>query len=377
VFVVHSVTEAIAKHLLEAAPRLSQFAHVPAELDDLVAAMLAKDPAERPGLDQVWEAMDRAATPPARPSEPPPFAVVPTAPAMARPAVPVVVPARRSRLRALAVLAAAVAVATVALAWAFLARSRPERAELRDEVSASAEPSRAAAGPLPGADVVPAAPARTVARPSEPPAAQTSPPEASAAPPPEVPAAVTPPPEAPAAVTPPPEAPTAEPTAQIAATAPAGPAATAEPTGSPAAADPAGPASDAGRSEASAPTGEGKPRGAATPRTRSRRPGRLELAIRGARSYLVVVDGVAQGARSGFALAPGSHAIEVRAAGELPRRFTVQIEPGKTAQRDVAWTHAARPPAGSTPAPASTPAPRDDGALMGPGEAVPRETPRP
>jgi len=48
VFVVHSVTEAIAKHLLETAPRLSGFAQVPSEVDDLVAAMLAKDPAERP-----------------------------------------------------------------------------------------------------------------------------------------------------------------------------------------------------------------------------------------------------------------------------------------------------------------------------------------
>jgi hypothetical protein len=181
-------------------------------------------------------------------------------------------------------------------------------------------------------------------------------------------------------VVPPSEVPTAEP-APIAATAPAGPAAAAESAGSPAAAEPAGPASDAARSEASASTGEGKSRGAATPRTRSRRTGRLELAIRGARSYLVVVDGVAQGVRSGFVLAPGSHAIEVRAAGELPRRFTVQIEPGKTAQRDVAWTHDAPLPAvpasAPAPAPASVPAPGDDHALMGPGVATPRETPRP
>jgi hypothetical protein len=121
------------------------------------------------------------------------------------------------------------------------------------------------------------------------------------------------------------------------------------------------------------PSDDDKPRGTASPRPHARRTGRLELALRGARNYVVIVDGVAQGAHSGLALAPGPHAIEIRAEGEAPRRFAVRIEAGKTVQRDVVWTHDA-PPA---PAPAPTPAPTDDRALLGPGQAVPRERPRP
>src|SRR5262249_25514765 len=150
----------------------------------------------------------------------------------------------------------------------------------------------------PGAEVAPATPAATAAPPSELSAAVTPPPEAPAAPPPEAPVAMAPPPEAPAAD-------------------PAGATAVVEPTGSSTATEATGPASDATTSGASASTGDGKPRSLAMPRTRARRAGRLELAIHGSRSYLVVVDGVAQGARSELVLAPGPHAIEVRAAGEL------------------------------------------------------------
>src|SRR5262249_3474173 len=151
-----------------------------------------------------------------------------------------------------------------------------------------------------GAEAAPAAPAETAAPPSELPAAVT-PPEAPTAAPTEVPVAAA---SSPAA--PPPEAPAAD---------PGGPTAAAEPTGPAAAAEATGAASDAAMSEPGASTGEGKLRGPAMMRARARRTGRLELAIRGAHSYLVVVDGVAQGARSELALAPGPHAIEVRAAG--------------------------------------------------------------
>jgi serine/threonine-protein kinase len=368
VFQVDNVTEAIAKHLLEPAPRLSRFAQVPAEIDDLVAAMLAKDPAARPTLDRICDVLDRTAAtapPPLLASQPVVTEV--TAPAPARPAVPMVPRGGRSRLRSVAGLGAALAVAAVAFAGVYVAVLRPELGPgPRDAVSASAAPSRTATVTPPGAEAAPAAPSETAARPPEPPAAVTPPPGASTAPP-----------EAPAAAAPPPAAPAAPDVA----TAPSGPAA-AEATATSAGAEATGPASDAATAGATASTGEGKPRGPATPRTRARRTGRLELAIRGARSYVVVVDGVAQGARSELVLAPGPHAIEVRAADELPRRFTVQIEPGKTAQRDVAWTHDAPPPAppvtvpAPAPAPAPAPGPGDDHALMGPGEAVPRETPR-
>jgi serine/threonine-protein kinase len=374
VFLVNGVTEAIAKHLLEAAPRLSQFAQVPDELDDLVAAMLAKNPAVRPTLDRICDVLDRAAAapPPLAPSAP---AVASTAPAVARPAVPMVARPRRSRLRSVAPLAAALAVMAVALAWAYTARPHAEPApDPRDPTSASATPSRSAAATPQGAEAAPAAPPETLIPPSGAPAAVASPPDVTAVAPPVAPP--TPSPEAPAAVPPPSEAPAA----RRVVTASAGPSAATEPTGASPAAEATGPASDAARAEPGAATGDGKPRGQPMPRTRARHTGRLELAIRGAHSYVVVVDGVAQGARSELALPPGPHTIEVRAAGELPRRFTVQIEPGKTTQRDVAWTHDAPPPAPTvtvtTPAPAPAPPVTDDHALMGPGEALPRETPR-
>ena len=59
VFDADNAMEMVAKHLMEEAPRLSQIVKVPRELDDLVRAMLAKDPAERPALTHVLESLER------------------------------------------------------------------------------------------------------------------------------------------------------------------------------------------------------------------------------------------------------------------------------------------------------------------------------
>jgi serine/threonine-protein kinase len=58
-FVAESPMEMVAKHVMEPAPRPSTLASVPAELDDLVVAMLAKDPADRPSLATVGAVVDR------------------------------------------------------------------------------------------------------------------------------------------------------------------------------------------------------------------------------------------------------------------------------------------------------------------------------
>jgi serine/threonine-protein kinase len=59
-FLAESAMEVVAKHLMEAAPRPSTLVAVPAELDDLVVAMLAKDPVQRPSLADVAAVVDRA-----------------------------------------------------------------------------------------------------------------------------------------------------------------------------------------------------------------------------------------------------------------------------------------------------------------------------
>jgi len=57
-FIADNAPEIIAKHLMEKAPLPSTFVGVPAELDDLVAAMLSKDPKDRPTLSQIQNVLD-------------------------------------------------------------------------------------------------------------------------------------------------------------------------------------------------------------------------------------------------------------------------------------------------------------------------------
>src|SRR5262249_53115214 len=58
-FVADNAMEIVAKHLMEQPPRPSQLAQVPSELDDLILAMLAKEPKSRPSLAQVCAVIDR------------------------------------------------------------------------------------------------------------------------------------------------------------------------------------------------------------------------------------------------------------------------------------------------------------------------------
>ncbi len=57
-FVADTPIEVVAKHLMEPPPRLSAFVGVPRDLDQLVDALLAKDPAERADLDAVLAVVD-------------------------------------------------------------------------------------------------------------------------------------------------------------------------------------------------------------------------------------------------------------------------------------------------------------------------------
>src|SRR6185295_15068700 len=66
VFFSDNTPEVLMKHLSEPPPRPSQVARVPPELDELIVAMLAKDPEQRPSLDQVCEVMDRLRAKPGR-----------------------------------------------------------------------------------------------------------------------------------------------------------------------------------------------------------------------------------------------------------------------------------------------------------------------
>jgi serine/threonine-protein kinase len=59
-FVANSALEVVALHLMEAPPRASTLvADLPRELDDLVVAMMAKDPNARPSLATVCEVVER------------------------------------------------------------------------------------------------------------------------------------------------------------------------------------------------------------------------------------------------------------------------------------------------------------------------------
>jgi len=58
-FVADNAMEIVAKHLMEPPPRPSQLAPVPSALDDLIVAMLAKDPKARPALASVLEVIEQ------------------------------------------------------------------------------------------------------------------------------------------------------------------------------------------------------------------------------------------------------------------------------------------------------------------------------
>jgi len=59
-FVADNAAEMLAMHLMDPVPRVSQYASVPVELDELLLAMLAKEPLRRPSLDSVHAVVDRA-----------------------------------------------------------------------------------------------------------------------------------------------------------------------------------------------------------------------------------------------------------------------------------------------------------------------------
>jgi serine/threonine-protein kinase len=61
-FVADNAMEVVAKHLMEPPPRPSTLMSVPRELDDVIVAMLAKDPRSRPSLATVCAVIDRMRT---------------------------------------------------------------------------------------------------------------------------------------------------------------------------------------------------------------------------------------------------------------------------------------------------------------------------
>jgi serine/threonine-protein kinase len=69
-FIADNAMDMVAKHLMEPAPRVSQFVRVPPALDDLVLAMLAKEAAERPTLAQVVALIEKVKKDSARSTSP-------------------------------------------------------------------------------------------------------------------------------------------------------------------------------------------------------------------------------------------------------------------------------------------------------------------
>ncbi len=68
-FMADNAMEIVAKHLMEPPPRPSQYAAVPPALDDLVLAMLAKEPVERPMLAAVMKVTETVRDQPVTPLE--------------------------------------------------------------------------------------------------------------------------------------------------------------------------------------------------------------------------------------------------------------------------------------------------------------------
>ena len=58
-FVADNAAEMLAMHLMQPVPRVSMYVSAPSELDELLIAMLAKEPYARPSLDNVAAVLDR------------------------------------------------------------------------------------------------------------------------------------------------------------------------------------------------------------------------------------------------------------------------------------------------------------------------------
>ena len=69
-FVAKSAFEVISMHMTQPAPRPSSLVELPAELDELVEAMLAKEPAVRPPLGKIAEVLEGLMDPMQRPTTP-------------------------------------------------------------------------------------------------------------------------------------------------------------------------------------------------------------------------------------------------------------------------------------------------------------------
>jgi serine/threonine-protein kinase len=69
-FVAKSAFEVVSMHMTQPAPRPSSFVQLPAELDELVEAMLAKEPAVRPPLGKIAEVLEGVIDPMKRPTTP-------------------------------------------------------------------------------------------------------------------------------------------------------------------------------------------------------------------------------------------------------------------------------------------------------------------
>jgi serine/threonine-protein kinase len=227
-FLADNASEMIAKHLMEPAPRPSDLAPVAPELDALVVAMLDKDPLARPTLDQVCDALDRAAArasaPQVAPAWRPSAPIAPLAPLASGAPVgalaghPSTLPGPASRRRLGLAVVAAVAVAMIAFAAAMLARRSEAPPPLAPAATQPAVAPPAVKREEPPAVAPPATPA-------PPPASAVAPPAAPAVAPPPAPA-VAPPAES--AVAPPAEPAVAKPPASAVAP-PAAPAPRGEP----------------------------------------------------------------------------------------------------------------------------------------------------
>jgi serine/threonine-protein kinase len=297
VFFSDNTPEVLMKHLTEPPPRPSQVARVPPELDELIVAMLAKDPEQRPSLDQVCEVIDRLRTKPGRHLQVTPPIGVSTLSGAITAERPAVGRARR------VLLLAAITIAAAAIAFAIVQSvTKSQRNAAPDRPSSGNATKPSMIGPLRTEPTPQAATGADAVPPTQTPVEPTTPTAAGAA-----------------AVSTTPQAAGSVPTPQ-------------------------------------APAAPSDPRAQPVPM------GRLELIIRGAMKFVVIVDGKPHGRRASIALSPGTHDVEVRADGEATQRFSIAIEAGKTRQREVSWSHAAPPAAGSG----------DDRALMAPGDAVPK-----